>query len=189
MHTPHLDGTLSAYRSPLYPVFLGIVYVFAGELNYRAVYLVQSVLSLVTIISIYTIARRLFNPRAGWMAASIAAMYPPFVLFNITTMTESVSLVLATLALALLLKVRSNTTRVILVILSANGICENRGHWPGLLLAINHQATKPKPAEAGCPRAIYRPLAFQPDDKSSGGQAAESPSAVMHFHKTKVRSV
>ena len=136
----YLDGTLSAYRPPLYPMFLGIVYVFAGELNYRAVYLVQSVLSLVTIISIYTIARRLFNPRAGLIAASIAAIYPPFVLFDITTMTESVSLVLTTLALALLLKVRSNITRVILVscCIALGSLCKPAIIFfvPGILVAL-----------------------------------------------------
>jgi len=33
-----------------------------------------------------------------------------------------------------------------------------------LRLAINHQAQKPKPASAGCSRAVYRPLASQPND-------------------------
>jgi hypothetical protein len=41
-------------------------------------------------------------------------------------------------------------------------------------LAMNCQAKKPKPAEVGYFRAIYRPLSSQPDDSSSGGQEAEA---------------
>ncbi len=57
----------------------------------------------------------------------------------------------------------------------------------GPRLVINHQAERPKPAEAGCSRAVYRPLSFQSDDArpersrrvSSGSQAAEQlPNAL-----------
>lgn len=136
------SGALSVYRPPLYPMFLGFVYALSGELNYRAVYFVQSVLSLLTIISIYIAASRLFNARAGLVAAFVAAIYPPFVLYNITTMTESISLVLTTLALALLLKVQSKhqITKTILVAccIALGSLCKPAIIFfvPGILLAF-----------------------------------------------------
>lgn len=74
------------------------------------------------------------------------------------------------------IKVRFGSTpwRLAGAALSAAGLIALAGMVvrTGLRLAINRQATKLKPAEADYPRAIYRPLAPQPNDLSSGGQAA-----------------
>ncbi len=73
----HLEGKLSAYRAPLYPLFLAGVYRMFGPLPAMA-WIAQCVLGALTAGCIYLLATR-YVPRRYALAAGVtAAVYPPF---------------------------------------------------------------------------------------------------------------
>jgi len=74
-------GELPFFRAPLYPWFLGLVYRVLGE-SPAGARLVQALLSSVTCLLVWWIARRTFSPLAGWCAGVLAATYWPWVYFD-----------------------------------------------------------------------------------------------------------
>jgi len=95
------SGKLTAYRPPLYPLFLCAVYRVAGH-DYQAVKLVQSFLSTVTVALVALWAWALFGRRAALWAALIAAVYTPAIhyYFGVTSiLTETLYTFLLTGAL------------------------------------------------------------------------------------------
>jgi 4-amino-4-deoxy-L-arabinose transferase-like glycosyltransferase len=61
-------------KSPLFPFFLAFLYEFFG-VNYFAVRIVLSILSSVTCVLIYLIAKKVFNVQVAYIAAFIYAIY------------------------------------------------------------------------------------------------------------------
>jgi Tfp pilus assembly protein PilF len=92
------------YQDPLYPYFLALIYTVFGH-SYWAVYLSQLALALVFLLLIYDTARRLFDRRAGILAAALAALYKPFI-FN-ESQIEKTALAVFLTALFLWILVRS----------------------------------------------------------------------------------
>ncbi len=76
---------------PGYPLFLRGIYAIFGAHNYRAVFTVQALLSTLTVFMIYRVGRAVSGERAGLIAAAVAAVYPNFIIYNLTTLTETVS--------------------------------------------------------------------------------------------------
>ena len=77
-HTFQAGGAFGAtYHGPGYLVFLAAVFGLAGT-RPRAVYLVQSLLSVATLWGIYLLGVRLFTRRVGLIALVLAAAYVPF---------------------------------------------------------------------------------------------------------------
>jgi 4-amino-4-deoxy-L-arabinose transferase-like glycosyltransferase len=83
-------GQPTSLRPPLYPAFLAAVFAVAGDQNYQAVRLIQSLLSLVTVVILYRLTRDLISERAGLRAAGMLAFYPTFLGFNNLMLTEVV---------------------------------------------------------------------------------------------------
>ncbi len=116
------DG-IPLFPPPGYPLFLRLIYSAFGALNYKAVFVVQGLLSVLTVFLVYATARvvAVRNPgpgdgeakspaaggprgieaaeKAGLIAGAIAAIYPNFIAYNLTTMTETLSLLLIMLVL------------------------------------------------------------------------------------------
>lgn len=84
-----VHGALDTYRAPLYPLFLRLIYSIFGDFNYMAVFVIQGVMGAVTSILMYAATARVRNRRAGLIAAAIFAVYPHFIMYNITTLTET----------------------------------------------------------------------------------------------------
>ena len=93
-------------RTPTYPVFLAAVYGVTGRNLYTVVFL-QSLLGALTCILAGRIACRLFGPRAGWIAAAIAAAYPALIYYDTRILREGPTAFLLTLVFWIALKGRS----------------------------------------------------------------------------------
>ncbi len=82
-------GQLTSIRPPLYPAFLASIYRVAGVQNYQAVRGVQIVLSLLTTVLVYLLARRLYDQRIAMAAAALHCLYPSLVGATNLVLTES----------------------------------------------------------------------------------------------------
>lgn len=95
-------GDLTAYRPPLYPMFLAGVYFVAGH-NFQAARIAQALLSILTVFFIALWAATLFGGAAACFATAFAAVYPPFYAFYFSSsalITETLYTFLLTLAFA-----------------------------------------------------------------------------------------
>lgn len=84
-HTPN------AYITPGYPMFLAVIYTIRGYTHspLLTVRFVQALVSAVSIIFIYLIARRIGGPRVAFFSALIAAAYPPMFWSASALLTEA----------------------------------------------------------------------------------------------------
>lgn len=98
-------GGPTAFRSPLYPFLLGMVYEIFG-VDVTAARLLQAVVGVVTVALVGLLAHHLFGRRAGLVALAIAAVYPPLLLAGASLLTESVALPLLLGAVLLALEHR-----------------------------------------------------------------------------------
>lgn len=89
------EGVYNAHRPPVYPLFLRAIYALFGTGNYRAVFFIQSILSACAVAVMYRAVARMWNRRAGVIAASIYCVYPGLIMYNLTTLTESLSILMA----------------------------------------------------------------------------------------------
>lgn len=94
------EGTFNTHRPPLYPLFLRAIYALFGTGNYSAVFVIQSVLSSLAIVLMYRAVSRMWSRRAGVIAAAIYCVYPGLIMYNLTTLTESLSVLIAVAIIA-----------------------------------------------------------------------------------------
>ena len=73
--TGHGFVASSYYSTPLWPMFLALLYKVFGH-SYVVVRLIQSLLGATSCILTATIATRLFNRRAGLISGTVLALYP-----------------------------------------------------------------------------------------------------------------
>lgn len=99
-------GTIVSHLvMPLYPIWAYLMGGFAG--SSVAPILVDIVLSTATIYVLYRLALELFHSRvAALLAAFAAALYPHFIFFALTGLTETVYVFLTVLAFLLLYRAR-----------------------------------------------------------------------------------
>jgi 4-amino-4-deoxy-L-arabinose transferase-like glycosyltransferase len=101
-------GQLTSIRPPLYPAMLAGIWSVAGHVNFQAVRLVQIVLALVASWLVFEIGRRAFDDRVGRYAAAALWLYPSWVFFNFTILTETLfTTLLLAFVLAAIALVRS----------------------------------------------------------------------------------
>ncbi len=72
----YTPGKSTSMRPPLYPTFVAGVYAVAGAENFQAVRLTQILLSLLTVVIVYRLAREMFDRTASVAAAATCAAYP-----------------------------------------------------------------------------------------------------------------
>ncbi len=108
-----VEGGFNTYLPPLYPLFLRLVYTIFGNYNYKAVYIAQSIITSLMILMIYDIVRRTSNEIAALSAAVICAVYPNFIAYSLTTMTEALSIFIVVLLVWLLFKPFDDTKKAI----------------------------------------------------------------------------
>ena len=78
-------------HGPLYPYFLGLVYLRFGH-SFDAAAWSQRFLGALTVVMIFYLARRIFGKKAGWCAGVGAAFCPLFLLYEGEILTETLVL-------------------------------------------------------------------------------------------------
>lgn len=93
-----VEGTFKTfYRVPLYPLFLRTIYSIFGNYNYKAVFVTQGIIGTIMILFMYKLSVRICGRTAGLICAIICSIYPNFIMYNLTTLTETLSLFLVVL--------------------------------------------------------------------------------------------
>ena len=98
-----LGGPRPFWQPPLYSYFLGGLFALFGE-NYHVPRLVQAASGTVVCFLVYALGRRAFQPAVGWLAASAAAVYGPFLYFEGELLAASLAVFFNALALLALLR-------------------------------------------------------------------------------------
>jgi 4-amino-4-deoxy-L-arabinose transferase-like glycosyltransferase len=88
--------TPTSLRPPLYPAMIAVIYQLFGEENFAAVRLIQSFLSLLTVILVYRLAREATSQRTATVAAGLFCLYPSLVLNTSLLLTETLFTLLLT---------------------------------------------------------------------------------------------
>lgn len=81
-------GKLTSIRPPLYPGFMALVWTVIGEQSLAVIRGFQIIISLVNVVLVYQLGRRIFNQRIAILAATIFCFYPSLLAFNFLILTE-----------------------------------------------------------------------------------------------------
>ena len=85
-----LDGrTPTSLRPPLYPAAVAAVYALFGSENRYAVWGLQALLSLGTVVLVYRLGSELFSTRAGLWAAGLTCLYPSWLGYSFLLLSET----------------------------------------------------------------------------------------------------
>ncbi len=96
-----ISPELIAYAPPLYSILVGIAYLLSGGPSDLAAIFVSQVAGVATIPIVGWLGWRTFGPGAGAMAASLAALSGPHIVFSRMALTDSTFLLTWALALVL----------------------------------------------------------------------------------------
>ncbi len=86
------SGRIDALQAPLYPFFLRVLLFIFGSKGLTAVFVLQSIISSAGLLLVYFITSRLCGRRAGLIAAALGAIYPDFILYNLSATPGSLEL-------------------------------------------------------------------------------------------------
>jgi len=92
-----VSESLKAYRPPLYPLFLSVLY--GLKFNVAGIRFVQVILSSATTVFIFLTGRRVFSEKVGWYAGLVSVGYPFFIFYTGFLLTETLFIFLTVLAL------------------------------------------------------------------------------------------
>ncbi len=107
------SGDLTAYRPPMYPLFLACVYKIAGH-DVQAVRYAQAFLSAATVLLVTVLAFWVAGGKAACWAALIGALYPPFFIFDFgcsALISETLYAFFLTAAVVLLFRFLTDSSR------------------------------------------------------------------------------
>lgn len=135
-----LKGGISIVPPPGYPLFLRAIYTVFGPRNYTAVFVIQGIISALTVGLIFLVAEKVANFRTAVIASSIAAVFPNFLVYNLMTMSETLGLFLAVLIFYLLVSDLRDTVKAVAAALLLVAACSVRPvliyFWPGILAGL-----------------------------------------------------
>ena len=104
-------GSLTSIRPPLYPAFIGAIWLLTGTESVLIIRVFQIFISLANVYLLYRLGLLLFDRRVALLAAAGLAFYPSFLAFNTLILTEVLFTFLVTLTVfgvAILLKAESD---------------------------------------------------------------------------------
>lgn len=122
------------FRAPFYPYLLGIIYKLFGH-NYFVPRLFQHLLGSFSVVLIYFLARKLFNPKVAYLSALFASIYWIFFYFEGELLLDSLLVFFGVLTVLLLVRAGENPkkSRFLLAGLSAGLFAITR---PNILIFI-----------------------------------------------------
>lgn len=82
-------GKPTAYREPVYPYFLAIIYSIFGLSNYTAVRIVQILISSLACVMIFLLSIDLFDKKIAILAGFIGCFWPHFIYYSTTILRET----------------------------------------------------------------------------------------------------
>lgn len=97
-----LNGAVTAFWPPGYPLLLAAVYAVFGE-GVLAAQLLNALLATATVGLVYLIGRRTVGAQAGLIAAAIVACFPSLIFFTAVTLSETAFTFLSLLGVYLLI--------------------------------------------------------------------------------------
>lgn len=97
-------GGGTSYDLPGYPFFLASVYSICGH-THLIVHMLQAFVGALTCLIIYYIGKSVLNKKIGILSASIAALYPAFIIYSGMLYTETLFIFLLCLSVLYLLKI------------------------------------------------------------------------------------
>ena len=105
----------SVFRPPLYPYFLAFFYTIFGR-SHTLIFIIQAILSSFIPLFVYLIGKKIFWDLNNGVAAILAAIYPTFIFYASTLMTETLFMLFICISLYLLLMIRRRPTLPILAL-------------------------------------------------------------------------
>ena len=87
---------IKAYRPPLYPLFLSVLYFL--RFNLTGVRIVQALISAGTVCLVFLTGKKLFSEKVGAVAAGISVFYPFFIYYTGFLLTETLFIFLVVLS-------------------------------------------------------------------------------------------
>ncbi|MCC6546669.1 glycosyltransferase family 39 protein [Candidatus Sumerlaeota bacterium] len=113
----NLHGNPTAFRPPVYPLFLATVYFFAGEQNLVAVALVQAALGALATLLLFLLARKASVGFWGALgSAALYAFYPAFIVQVPQILSEELGRVLLLAALLLIMNYDASRRMILMVV-------------------------------------------------------------------------
>jgi len=94
-------GDTPFYLAPLYPYFLAFLYLISGS-SLTFVYIVQSILGVVTTGLVYVLGRWMFDHKRGLVAAALIQFYAPLIYLEPKLLTEPLAITLNLASLVVL---------------------------------------------------------------------------------------
>jgi 4-amino-4-deoxy-L-arabinose transferase-like glycosyltransferase len=138
-----LQGGISVVPPPGYPLFLRVIYGVFGPRNYLAVFIVQGIVSALTVGLIFLVAEKAANFRTAVIAAAVSAVYPNFLVYNLTVMSETLGLFLTMLLFWFLLSGIRQDVKACGSALLLVASCAVRPvmiyFWPGMLAGLRRK--------------------------------------------------
>jgi 4-amino-4-deoxy-L-arabinose transferase-like glycosyltransferase len=138
-----LAGGIPLSPPPGYPLLLRGIYFLFGPADYTAVFVVQALMSTATVLLIFLTGRAVRGPVTGLIAAGTAAVYPNFILYNLTTLTEPTALLLTMAMLRAAVPDREGRTRPLLATAALFAGAAVRPaflyFWPGMLAVVKRR--------------------------------------------------
>lgn len=104
-------GIPTAFRAPLYPLFLAIIFLLFGH-QFLPVRIIQATISASLPLVVYILGRSLFDDRVARIASWVMVFYPMFLFYPLALVTENVFFLLVPLTVHYLLKAIETSRRL-----------------------------------------------------------------------------
>jgi 4-amino-4-deoxy-L-arabinose transferase-like glycosyltransferase len=129
------EGLPSAYRPPIYPLFLAIIYYIFGD-SYFYIYFFQSLIGSTVVIITYFIGKSIFSSRIGVLSSAIMALHPAQIFSTSLLLTEILNTFLLCLAFLSIIYTFKNYNYLLAILsgilLGLSTLC----HPSGLLIPL-----------------------------------------------------
>lgn len=96
-------------KGPIYPSLLATMYLIYGEENFQAVRIMQAFIDAISCLLLYSIAKRTFSSRIGWLAAILSAGYLSFIVATGLVMQETLTICVLCITILLCIQLSATT--------------------------------------------------------------------------------